>query len=318
MTHRVLITGGGGWLGHALAHQLSAQRLRVRISTSQEKLALAAPWEAVHTPDLSATTDWHFAVQSVNTVIHCAARVHVMNDPQAHPLASFREVNVQGTLNLARQAAAAGVRRFIFISSVKVHGESTLPGHAFTETNTPQPQDAYALSKHEAEQGLRRLGADTGMQVVIIRPPLIYGPGVKANFSALMRAVQCGLPLPLGAVHNQRSLVGLDNMVDFVATCITHPQATNQTFLVSDSHDISTTELVRQMARSARVPIRLLPVPVWALHAGARLLGKKDAIQRLCGNLQVDVSKARRLLGWHPPVSFEDGLRRAVNGIHPV
>lgn len=202
----------------------------------------------------------------------------------------------------------------VFISSVKVNGESTQAGRAFTETDEPNPQDAYGQSKHEAEQCLRQLAADTGMEVVIIRPPLVYGPGVKANFSALMRAVRRGWPLPLGAVRNQRSLVALDNLVDFIVTCITHPQAANQTFLVSDGQDLSTPELVRGMARAAGVPARLLPVPVWALQAGATLLGKRDAVQRLCGNLQVDISKTRNLLGWVPPISSDEGLRRAVGG----
>ena len=235
-----------------------------------------------------------------------------MEDTEADPLTAFRAVNVDGTLNLARQAAAAGVKRFLFVSSVKVNGESTPPERAFTEADAPNPQDAYGQSKHEAEQGLRQLSADTGMEVVIIRPPLVYGPGVKANFATLMRAVQRGWPLPLGAVHNQRSLVGLDNLVDFIITCITHPQAANQTFLVSDGQDLSSTELVRGMAQAAGVPTRLLPVPVGALQVGASLLGKGDAVQRLCGNLQVDMSKARILLGWVPPVSVEEGLRRAM------
>jgi nucleoside-diphosphate-sugar epimerase len=235
-----------------------------------------------------------------------------MQDSSADPLAEFRSINVDSTLNLARQAAAAGINRFVFISSVKVNGESTPPGRAFAEIDAPNPQDAYSQSKHEAEQGLRQLGADTGMEVVVIRPPLVYGPGVKANFAALVRAVQRGWPLPLGAVHNQRSLVALDNLVDFIVTCITHPQAANQTFLVSDGQDLSTAELVRGIAQAAGVPARLLPVPVWALQAGATLLGKGDAVQRLCGNLQVDISKARSLLGWVPPVSVEEGLRRAM------
>jgi nucleoside-diphosphate-sugar epimerase len=200
----------------------------------------------------------------------------------------------------------------VFVSSVKVNGESTLIGRAFTEADAPNPQDAYGKSKHETEVGLRQIAADTGMEMVIIRPPLVYGPGVKANFAALMRAVQRGYPLPLGAVHNQRSLVALDNLVDFIVTCITHPQAANQTFLVSDGQDLSTTELVRGMAQAAGVPARLLPVPMWALQVGASLLGKSDAVQRLCGNLQVDISKARSLLGWVPPVSVEEGLRRAM------
>jgi nucleoside-diphosphate-sugar epimerase len=203
----------------------------------------------------------------------------------------------------------------VFISSVKVNGESTELGRAFTEADVTNPQDAYGLSKHEAEQGLRQLAADTGMEVVIIRPPLVYGPGVKANFAALMRAVQRGWPLPLGAVHNQRSLVTLDNLVDFIITCITKVQAANQTFLVSDGQDLSTTELVLGMARASGVHERLLSVPVWAMQAGATLLGKGDAVQRLCGNLQVDISKARELLGWIPPVSVEEGLRQVVQGV---
>jgi nucleoside-diphosphate-sugar epimerase len=235
-----------------------------------------------------------------------------MKEAVADPLTAFRAVNVDATLNLASQAAAAGVKRFVFVSSVKVNGETTLPGRAFAEAEAPNPQDAYGLSKYEAEQGLRQLSADTGMEVVIIRPPLVYGPGVKANFASLMRAVQRGWPLPLGAVCNQRSFVALDNLMDFIIICITHPQAANQTFLVSDGQDLSTTELVRGMAQAAGVPARLLPVPVWALQAGASLLGRGDAVQRLCGNLQVDISKARSLLGWVPPVSVEEGLRRAM------
>jgi nucleoside-diphosphate-sugar epimerase len=264
------------------------------------------------TGELNPSTDWSIAIKGVTVVVHSAARVHVMHDTEADPLTAFRAVNLDGTLNLARQAAAAGVKRFVFISSVKVNGEGTPPGRAFTEANAPNPQDAYGQSKHEAEIGLRHLSAATGMEVVIIRPPLVYGPGVKANFAALMRAVQRGWLLPLSAVHNQRSLVALDNLVDFIVTCITHPQAANQTFLVSDGQDLSTTELVRGMAQAAGVPARLLPVPVWALQAGASLLGKGDAVQRLCGNLQIDISKAQNLLGWVPPVSVEEGLRRAM------
>jgi nucleoside-diphosphate-sugar epimerase len=235
-----------------------------------------------------------------------------MHESSADPLAAFRAVNVEGTLNLARQAAAGGVKRFVFVSSVKVNGEETELDQPFNEDDEPCPIDPYGISKMEAEQGLRQLSADTGMEVVIIRPPLVYGPGVKANFAALIRAVQRGWPLPLGALYNQRSLVALDNLVDFIVTCITHPQAANQTFLVSDGQDRSTTELLRSMAQAARVPARLLPVPVWALQAGASLLGKGDSVQRLCGNLQVDISKARNLLGWVPPVSVEEGLRRAM------
>jgi nucleoside-diphosphate-sugar epimerase len=248
----------------------------------------------------------------VDVVVHTAARVHMMADTVADPLAEFRRVNVEVSLRLAREAAAVGVRRFVFISSVKVNGEASLAGQPFTEQDAVGPQDDYGISKMEAEQGLRQIAADTDMEVVIIRPPLVYGSGVRANFAALMRAVQRGWPLPLGAVQNKRSLVALDNLVDFIITCINHPQAANQTFLVSDGQDLSTTDLVRGMAHAAGVPARLLPVPVGALQAGATLLGKGDAVQRLCGNLQVDISKARSLLGWAPPVSVEEGLRLAM------
>ena len=288
----LLITGGTGFVGQALVKMLGDQP--VRLATRAD------------------SADWDKVLVGVSTVVHLAARVHVMHDREAEPLTVFRNVNVKGSLNLARQAALAGVKRFVFISSVKVNGEFTLPGRAFTEADIPLPQDDYGKSKYEAELGLNQLAVVTGMEVVIIRPPLVYGPGVKANFAALMRAVQRGWPLPLGAVHNQRSLVALDNLVDFIITCITHPQAANQTFLVSDGQDLSTTELVCGMAQAAGMPSRLLPVPVWALQAAASLLGKGDAVQRLVGNLQVDITKARSFLGWLPPVSVEEGFRRAM------
>ena len=318
MTHWA-VTGATGFVGAALVRLLAAGAADASCSVlALTRGAQRTPGSAlagvryVPVGDFAGPVAWPAVLAGAGVLVHAAARVHVMADAAADPLAEFRRVNVDGTLNLAHQAAAAGVRRFVFVSSVKVNGESTPPGRAFTEADAPNPQDAYGQSKHEAEQGLRQLSADTGMEVIIIRPPLVYGPGVKANFAALMRAVQRGWPLPLGAVQNQRSLVALDNLVDFIVTCITHPQAANQTFLVSDGQDLSTTELVRGMAQAAGVPARLLPVPVWALQAGASLLGKGDAVQRLCGNLQVDISKARSLLGWVPPVSVEEGLRRAM------
>ena len=309
-TGLTLITG---FVGSSVTARLAAYGVETLACVRGDTVSMPEGVRGVPVVELTANTDWRqAALAGVKSFVHLAARVHVMHDTEADPLTAFRAVNVDGTLNLARQAAAAGVKRFVFISSVKVNGESTQPGRAFAEADAPNPQDAYGLSKHEAEQGLRQLSAETGMEVVVIRSPLVYGPGVKANFASLMRAVQRGWPLPLGAVYNQRSLVALDNLVDFIITCITHPQAANQTFLVSDGQDLSTTELVRGMAQAAGVPARLLPVPVWALQAGASLLGKGDAVQRLSGNLQVDISKARSLLGWVPPVSVEEGLRLAM------
>jgi len=308
----ILLTGTSGFIGAALLQRLRGDGCDVVTIVRNPGNGLPRSVPMVCIPGFSGSTDFAAACVGITTVVHLAARVHVMHEIETDPLTAFRIVNVDGTLNFARQAAAFGVRRFVFISSVKVNGESTLPGRACTEADTSNPQDAYGQSKFEAEQGLRQVSTDTGMEVVIIRPPLVYGPGVKANFAALMRVVRRGWPLPLGAVNNQRSLVALDNLVDFIVTCITHPQAANQTFLVSDGQDLSTADLVRGMARAAGMSARLLPVPVWALQICASLLGKRDAIQRLCGNLQIDISKAQSLLGWVPPVSVDEGLRRSM------
>lgn len=316
MTLRVLVTGAQGFVGKALAAGALSNGLVVRVSSRQKLIAADARLEHCQVGDLGPATDWFAALQGVNTVVHCAGRAHVMTDTAVDPLTAFRTINAAGTLNLARQAVEAGVKRFVFISSVGVNGSQTALGKPFCEADKPNPHNAYALSKWEAEQGLLRIADETGLEVVIIRPPLVYGSNAPGNFGSLMRAVRRGWPLPLGAVHNQRSLVALDNLVDFIVTCIAHPQAANQTFLVSDGQDLSTTELVRGMAQAAGVSARLLPVPVWALQAAGTLLGKGDAVQRLCGNLQVDISKARQLLGWVPPISVDEGLRRAVSGLN--
>jgi len=304
----ILITGASGFVGCYLGSRLEAEGRNVRCAVRNP-----SPIEnAVVVDDLGPDTQWNKALRDVNTVIHLAARVHVMRDTAADPLAEFRRVNVAGTLNLARQAVAAGAKRFIFISTVKVNGEETTLGRLFTSQDLPAPQDAYGISKQEAEEGLRQLAEDTGLEVVIIRPPLVYGPGVKGNFRSMIRWINKGIPLPLGAIHNQRSLVGLDNLVDFIITCIDHPAAANQTFLVSDGEDLSTTDLLSRVGQAMGKPARLIPVPMSALKFGARLLGKQALAQRLCGNLQVDISKARKVLGWSPPVSVDEGLRRAV------
>jgi nucleoside-diphosphate-sugar epimerase len=314
MNQVVLVTGGGGFVGKALAFSALSNRFTVRVSSRQKSITTVACLEHFQVGDLGSTTDWFSALQGVNTVVHCAGRAHMLKDTAVDPLTAFRTVNVAGTLNLARQAVKAGVTRFVFVSSVGVNGSYTSLGKPFSEIDKPNPHNAYAVSKLEAEQGLWRISEETGLELVIIRPPLVYGCEAPGNFAALTRAVQKGWPLPLGSVHNHRSLVALDNLVDFILTCITHPQAVNQTFLVSDGQDLSTSDLVRGMALAAGLPARLLPVPVWALQAGAALLGKGDVVQRLCGNLQLDISKARTLLGWRPPVSVRDGLLRAVVG----
>lgn len=260
------------------------------------------------------TQNWARGLNGVDTVVHLAARVHVMADKATDPLTEFRRVNVNGVLNLARQAAKAGIRRFIYLSSIKVNGEQTLPGRFFTEQDVPAPLDPYGVSKHEAEEGLRKLAQQTDMEVVIIRPPLVYGPGVKANFLNMMRWLHKGVPLPLGAIHNYRSLVALDNLIDLIITCIKHPAAANQTFLVSDREDISTTELLRRMAAALDVPARLLPVPQKLLEMGFKMAGKSDLAQRLCGSLQVDITKACAMLDWKPLISVDEGLRRTAEG----
>lgn len=312
----ILLTGATGFVGNATMQRLladdAAQGLAVALRRSE---SLWPDRVAQHvTGDLTATTHWTAALQGVSAVLHCAARVHVMAEAAANPLDEFRRVNVQGTLNLARQAAASGVRRFVFVSSIKVNGEATPTGSSFTADDLPAPLDAYGISKMEAEQGLREIASQTGMEVVIVRPPLVYGPGVKANFAAMMRWLQRGVPLPLGAIHNQRSLVALDNLVDLLVTCITHPAAANQTFLVSDGEDVSTTELLRRMGQAMGKPARLLPVPASWLQLAATLVGKRAVAQRLCGSLQVDIEKTRQLLGWSPPLTLDQGLKKAVEG----
>jgi nucleoside-diphosphate-sugar epimerase len=310
---KVLVTGANGFVGQAVLLRLNGMGGFTAIGSVRRAAMLAdggAPLAAVG--ELSAQTDWSAALAGAQAVVHTAARVHVMQEAAADPLAEFRRVNVQGTLNLARQAAAAGVRRFVFVSSIKTNGEATQPGFPFTADDAPAPVDAYGISKMEAEQGLLAVSAQTGMEVVIIRPPVVYGPGVKANFAAMMHWLRRGVPLPLGAIHNRRSLVALDNLVDLIVLCLSHPAAANQTFLVSDGEDVSTTQLLRRMGQALGCPSRLIPVPASILKIAAALVGKSDVAHRLCGSLQVDITKTRQLLGWTPPLSLDEGLKRAT------
>jgi len=306
-----LITGANGFVGQALCATAVSSDFLIK-GVVRVPQSLPAALETVVIGAIDGNTDWRNALQGINVVVHLAARVHVMNDQSADPLSDFRKTNVDGTLNLAKQAALAGIQRFVFISSIKVNGESTPLGQPFHADDEPMPMDAYGLSKREAEDALRQLAVETGMDVVIIRPPLVYGAGVKANFLNMMRWLDKGIPLPLGAIHNQRSLVALDNLVDLIITCITHPTAANQTFLVSDGDDMSTSQLLRRMARALGKSARLLPVPAWLLQSGASLLGKHAVAQRLCGSLQLDISKTRQLLNWTPPISVDEALRKTA------
>jgi nucleoside-diphosphate-sugar epimerase len=262
---------------------------------------------------MDANTDWSSALLNQDIVIHCAARVHIMNESSADPLATFRAVNVEGTLNLALQAAGAGVKRLIFLSSVGVNGVETFD-IPFNENDVAMPHSPYAVSKYEAELGLRLVAEQTGLEVVIIRPPLIYGAGAPGNFQSLIKWLLRGVPLPLGAIKNRRSYVALGNLLDLLVLCLDHPAAANESFLVSDGEDLSTTDLLRRMGSALGKPARMLSVPTALLRLGAAVLGKPEIAQRLCGSLQVDIGKARGLLGWTPPLSVHDGLKQAAEG----
>jgi len=303
---KILLTGATGFVGSRLKSALASTSGIHMVATVRN----GQVENCFTIGDIGRSTDFSDALLGVDVVIHAAARAHIMRDETADLLAEYRKVNVDGTVNLARQAAAAGVKRFIFISSIKVNGETTVNGRAFGADDKPAPEDAYGLSKLEAEQGLMAVAAETGMEVVIIRPPLVYGPGVKGNFASMIKLVGKRLPLPLGAIHNQRSLVGIDNLVDLIIRCVNHPAAANQVFLAGDGEDLSTTELLRGVGQAMSKPARLIPVPAGLLQFGAMLLGKEAMAQRLLGSLQVDISKTCELLDWKPPYTVEEGLRR--------
>lgn len=310
---KILVTGANGFVGSALCTELIKRDITV-LGAIREK-SYATGLKSMLVGDINNTTNWMDCLLGVDIVIHLAARVHIMKDQVKNPLAEFRKTNVEATLNLAKQAHQAGVKRFIYMSSIKVNGEVTKLGQPFNTSDQPCPQDAYAISKFEAEQGLLDLAKETGMEVVIIRPPLIYGAGVKANFASMVRAVKCGIPLPLGAISNKRSFVYVGNLVSLIIKCIEHPAAANQTFLVSDGRDLSTTELLKACAIALNVKPRLIPVPKILIELAAGLVGKRGLSQRLCGNLQVDISQARELLDWEPPFSVEEGLKATIDCI---
>lgn len=310
-----LVTGANGFLGQALVAEICNRGALVKAAIRVCDNVAECDSRVVYFPvgNIGEATCWQQPLTGVDAVVHCAARVHVMRETTADPLSEFRCVNVEGTLALARQAAQAGVKRFVFISSIKVNGEGTPLGQPYTAFDEPAPLDPYGISKYEAEEGLKALATETGVEVVIIRPVLVYGPGVKANFRSMMSWINKGIPLPLGSIRNKRSMVALDNLVDLIATCVDHPAAANQTFLVSDGEDLSTTELLKRTARAMGQTSRLLPFPAGLLEWGAGILGKRAVAQRLCGSLQVDIRHTCETLGWRPPVSVDQALKKTAD-----
>jgi len=308
----IFVTGATGFVGRALVSALLAMGNDIKVLVRQESTDLSDNVQQIQ-GSLESIQALNSSLTNVNVLIHCAARVHIMDDPAADSLIEFRKVNVDATLNLARQASEAGVKRFIFLSSIKVNGEITSDGQTFKDDDTYIPTDPYGLSKYEAEQGLLALARETGMEVVIIRPPLVYGPNVKANFASMMKWVSKGIPLPLGAINNQRSLVALDNLVSFIIQCIEHPKAANEVFLISDGDDVSTSDLLRRVAKAFDKKSWLVPVPVWLMAIAAKLIGKGDMASRLFSSLQIDNSKARNLLDWKPVITMGEQLKKTAD-----
>ena len=307
----ILVTGATGFVGSRLVNQLIVDgRYQPIVVVRSNKIALLQNVKRRVIDNILPNTNWSSVVEDVDVIIHLAARVHVMNDTVSDPLAEFRRINTEATLNLAKQAAKAGVKRFIFLSSIKVNGEMTKAGHFFSANDDFIPTDPYGLSKYEAEQGLLNMVEETGMDVVIIRPPLIYGPGVKANFALMMKWIKKGLPLPLGAVNNKRSLVAVDNLVSFIIHCIEHPRAVNEIFLISDGEDVSTKQLVTKLAKALDKKSRLVPIPISWINFLAKKIGKREVVSRLVDSLQVDSLKVKKVLNWKPVISMDEQLKK--------
>lgn len=304
---KVMVTGSNGFVGRRLVNRLIQEKHEVvsavRFGSDSEFVV----------GDIGPDTYWCKGLEGVDVVLHLAAKVHVMKNADSLDQSEYSKVNTLGTLNLARQSVASGVKRFIFISTIKVNGEATQPDLPFRPGDVPAPQGPYAVSKWEAEKGLLSLSKATGLEVVIIRPPLVYGPGVRANFLSMLRLIGKGLPIPLKSTHNKRSLVALDNLVDLITLCVSHERAKNQVFLVSDGEDLSTGELLIRAGRSMGKRALLIPFPTNVLSCLLKLIGKRDMASRLLGNLQVDISKTYDLLNWRPVIGVDEGLRRAVS-----
>ncbi|MDP1683929.1 NAD-dependent epimerase/dehydratase family protein [Hydrogenophaga sp.] len=302
---RVLVTGANGFVGQTMVRHLEAQGHYVIPATRCPSVGSLAVGE------IDGNTDWSVALKGCQAVVHLAARVHVMDDKDADPLSAFRQVNVEGTVNLAVQAQAADVKRLIFVSSVKIHSEEC--DTPFDELMTPSPSDAYGMSKWEAEQGLARIAASGDLEYVILRPPLIYGPGVGANFLRLLNAVAHGAPLPFQSINNRRSLLFVGNLCDVIELCLEAPEAKNQTFLISDGGGVSTTQLIRELATGLAVRPRLFSLPPALIKALVSLTGKSKEWQRLSGSLEVNDKKIRQSLNWTPPFDFRQGIAQTID-----
>lgn len=309
-----LVTGATGFVGMALCRKLHESGVSVKAAYRRRGGVPNFPPEVTPIAIGSIGPEDQFVgvLNKVDTVLHLAARVHVMKDAATDPLAAFRVLNTLGTEVLARQAAAAGVRRFVYVSSIKVNGERTPTNIAFTEFDPHLPRDPYGISKSEAELALHRVTRETGMEIVIVRPPLVYGPGVKGNFERMLQALRRGLPLPLGAIDNRRSLVYVENLVDALVLCANHPAAANNTYLVSDGEDLSTPDLLRKLAEALATSARLFPAPRSFLRLGGAILGKTEVVERLLDSLLVDSGKIRRELGWRPPFTLTEGLQKTA------
>jgi nucleoside-diphosphate-sugar epimerase len=308
--NRILITGANGFVGEHLCRYLGSKGYAVRAALRQH----LPDWrlcEQVSVGEIGEATEWGDALEGMNTVIHLAARVHVMQESEADPLAAFRRVNLAGSIRLAHQAANAGIKRLIYLSSIKVNGERT-HGKAFKADDPPSPEDPYGLSKWEAEQALQQIARQSGLELVILRPVLVYGAGVKGNLERLMAMIRRGLPMPLSGIANHRSLLGIENLLDFTQCCIDHPNASGEVFLVADGEDLSTPELIEKLANAMGCRARLFPVPLALLRLAGRLTGRVPMVARLTEDLQVDLAKNRALLGWAPAMKPEQGLQQMV------